>query len=142
MARTKQTARTTGVVPRKQLKGIAKNTPTPHPMMHMPPFFMRVMRDINAVKEAFDAISTWECSDKELIGGYTAKHFGVVVKAFHMKPNRPFIVSGTNAQIRDTTILVEFPDNYPFSPPRITFKDKIAHPSIDPSSYANALSSA
>lgn len=138
MARTKQTARksTGGIAPRKQLarKAIEKKTPKPAvPMMHMPSFFFRVMKEINEVCQTsqFDATSTWECHDEELLGGCIAINFGVVVNHFHMKPNQPFNVNGTGTQIKDTSILIEFPDNYPWSPPQITFKDKIAHPSID-----------
>ena len=39
--------------------------------------------------------------------------------------------SDTGMDITTTSILVDLPANYPFSPPRVTFKDKIAHPSID-----------
>ena len=44
---------------------------------------------------------------------------------------KPTISSDTGMLIKSTTILAELPANYPFSPPRVIFKDKIAHPDID-----------
>ena len=89
----------------------------------MPNMFRRVIKDINEMEQTslYDATSTWKSHDEELLGGRIAKNFGVVVEHFHSKPKVPFNVSGTGMQIKDTSILVEIPDNYPFSPPQITF---------------------
>lgn len=58
-------------------------------------------------------------------------NFGVLVENFQMKPTMPFVSSDTGMLIDSTTILAELPADYPCSPPRVTFKDKIAHPDID-----------
>ena len=128
MARTKATERAARPVPRRQL-AIAKNPPPR--MMRMPPFFHSVMKEIDAAKMAFDAIGTWECKDKEVFGGCANEHFGLVVSSFEMKPMRRFIKKDSEQTELHTTILVELPANYPFAPPRITFADKLDHPSID-----------
>tara|TARA_B110001452_G_scaffold265973_1_gene271742 strand:+ start:482 stop:979 length:498 start_codon:yes stop_codon:yes gene_type:complete len=130
MARTKSTERAARPVPRRQL-AIAKNPPPP--MMRMPPFFHRVMKEIDAAKKAFDAIGMWECKDKAVFGGGCAnKHFGLVVKSFQMKPMCRFSKKDSEQTELETTILVEVPANYPFDAPHITFTDKqLDHPSID-----------
>ena len=82
----------------------------------------------------YNAISTWEfprIRKKEFAGQLVhnnGTNFGVIVDNFQMKPT---MSSDTGILIKSTTILAEVPANYPFSPPRVTFKDKIAHPSID-----------
>ena len=130
MPRTKLTSRAARPVPRRQL-AIAKNPPPP--MMRMPPFFHRVMNEINAAKKAFDAIGTWECKDKAVFaGGCAHEHFGLVVKNFQMMPMRGFRKKNSEPTELHTTILVEVPANYPFEAPHITFTDKqLDHPSID-----------
>eukprot|EP00966_Prymnesium_polylepis_P049645 1149310-Prymnesium_polylepis.1 len=125
MVRTKSTPCTGRTLQRRQL-AIVKNPPSP--MMRMPPFFRRIMREIDAAKKAFDAISTWECKDKELCAN---EHFGLVVRSFHMKPTRRFIKKNSEQTELQTTIIVELPADYPFAPPHITFMDKLDHPSID-----------
>eukprot|EP00966_Prymnesium_polylepis_P316536 7314193-Prymnesium_polylepis.1 len=134
MARTKQTARvaTGGRRATGGLTGaIAKNTPAPAPLiMQMSPFFVRVLKEIKEICQTYNATSTWESCRKDELVDNNGTHFGALVENFQMKPNMPFVSSDTGMHIASTTILVEFRANYPFSPPRITFKDKIAHPSI------------
>ena len=139
MARTKQTARssTVGVSTARiarRMGAIAKKTPAPEPMMQMPPYFFRVMKDIKHICQTYNAMSTWEfprIRKKEFAGQLVhnnGTNFGVIVDKFQMKPT---MSSDTGMLIKSTTILAEVPANYPFSPPRVTFKDIIAHPSID-----------
>ena len=130
MVRTKSSLCTARTLPRRQL-AIVKNPPPP--MMRIPPFFRRIMIEIDAAKKAFDAISTWECKDKEVwkVRGCANEHFGLVVRSFHMKPTRRFIKKNSEQTELQTTIIVELPADYPFAPPHITFMDKLDHPSID-----------
>lgn len=139
MARTKQTARssTVGVSTARiarRMGAIAKKTPAPEPMMQMPPYFFRVMKEIKHICQTYNAMSTWEfprIRKKEFAGQLVhnnGTNFGVIVDKFQMKPT---MSSDTGMLIKSTTILAEVPANYPFSPPRVTFKDKITHPDID-----------
>lgn len=138
MVRTKQTARssTVGVSAARiarRMGAIAKKTPTPKPMMEMSPFFFRVMKEIKHICQTYNAISTWEFlparkNEFARLVHNKGTNFGVIVDNFQMKPT---MSSDTGMLIKSTTILAELPANYPFSPPRVTFKDKIAHPDID-----------
>jgi ubiquitin-protein ligase len=72
----------------------------------------------------------WKDRNNEFVDS-NGGHFGVLVNNFQMKPYMPFVSSDTGMHITTTSILVDLPNNYPFSPPRVTFKDKIARLSID-----------
>lgn len=138
MVRTKSISRKSGVqeiAPRRQLahKAIAKKKII-KPMMQLPPFFQRIMKEVNQVREIYEYVTpTWECK-KEQIKWFSeedsATILGVVIEHFDMKPKCGFCLQ-TGKRIEDTSILIQFPSDFPFSPPQITFKDKIDHPSID-----------
>ena len=126
MVRTKSTPCTGRTLQRRQL-AIVKNPPSP--MMRMPPFFRRIMREIDAAKKAFDAMGTWEC---KVGSAHEHSNLGLVVKDFQMMPMRRFRKKNSEQTELHTTILVEVPANYPFDAPHITFTDKqLDHPSID-----------
>ena len=126
MARTKATESAARPVPRRQL-AIAKNPPPR--MMRMPPFFHRIMKEVDAAKKAFDAMGTWEC---KVGSAHEHSNLGLVVKDFQMMPMRRFRKKNSEQTELHTTILVEVPANYPFDAPHITFTDKqLDHPSID-----------
>ena len=138
MARTKQTARssTVGVSAAciaRRTGAIARKTPVPKPMMQMSYLFKRIMSDIKDTCQTYNAKSTWEIrpAHNDESAQFVHKkgtNFGVLVENFQMKPT---MSSDTGMLIDSTTILAELPADYPFSPPRVTFKDKIAHPDID-----------
>ena len=133
MARTKQTASlaTGGVSATRIARAIAKKTPAPvPPMMQMSFYFRRALKEIKEACQTWNATSTWDCRKNDFVDS-NGGHFGVLIDEFKMKPYIPFVSSDTGMRITTTSILVDLPANYPFSPPRVTFKDKIAHPSID-----------
>ena len=133
MARTKQTASlaTGGVSAARIARAIAKKTPAPAPpMMQMSKYFHRALKEIKEACQTWNATSTWDCRNNDFVDS-NGGHFGVLIDNFQMKPYIPFVSSATGMHITTTSILVDLPANYPFSPPRVTFKDKIAHPSID-----------
>ena len=132
MARTKQTALATGGGNRARIaRAIAKKTPAPAPpMMQMSKYFHRALKEIKQACQTWKATSTWDCHKNDFVDS-NGGHFGVLIDNFQMKPYMPFVSSATGMRIKTTSILVDLPANYPFSPPRVTFKDKIAHPSID-----------
>ena len=134
MARTKQTASlATGGGNRARIARaiIAKKTAAPAPpMMQMSKYFRRALKEIKQACQTWKATSTWDCYKNDFVES-NGGHFGVLIDNFQMKPYIPFVSSDTGMRITTTSILVDLPANYPFSPPRVTFKDKIAHPSID-----------
>ena len=111
---------------------IAKNnTPAPAPaMMRMSFYFRRALKEIKEACQTWNATSTWDCRKDDFVNS-NGGNFGVLIDNFQMKPYIPFVSSDTGMHITTTSILVDLPANYPFSPPRVTFKDNIAHPSID-----------
>ena len=134
MARTKQTASlATGGGNRARIARaiIAKKTAAAAPpMMQMSKYFRRALKEIKQACQTWKATSTWDCHKNDFVES-NGGHFGVLIANFQMKPYIPFVSRDTGMDITSTSILVDLPANYPFSPPRVTFKDKIAHPSID-----------